>query len=161
MHAPGAARHPLVDRGGKGQVRGTNALPTTHRLSLKTPINAPTPTRTTCRASPKPGREVLGKRHGWGKGLGGFSRSPPQPYPNPPPEARSPPSDVRADGKRIPRREGGSVGLGSSYRVSRPRVLPVALLPRPLPPDPPLIPHHPAPCFRTSPSRDIRKRGAG
>ena len=43
--APGATWIPGVERGGGGQVRGTNAHPTT-QLSLATPNSAPAPTRT-------------------------------------------------------------------------------------------------------------------
>ena len=45
------------------------------------------------------------------------------------------------------------------YLISSPGVVALAYTPPPHTP-PPLL-HHPAPCFRTSPSRDIQKRGAG
>ena len=101
---------------GAGAGAGPNAHPTTHELNLKTPIDAPTPTRATGRAPPQKRRwaENAARQHGWGKGLGGFSRSLPQLYP-PPPKVCPPPSDVRADGRHGPWREGGSVGLGSGY----------------------------------------------
>ena len=45
--APGAAGFLGVERRGRGQVRGTNAHPTTRNLNLGTPSSAPVPTRTT------------------------------------------------------------------------------------------------------------------
>ena len=74
---------------------------------------------------------------------------------------RPPPSDVRAVGRRGPGKEGGTVGVGSGYKLSRPEASASGSTVYTTPPDPPPIPHHAAPDFRTSLSRDVRKSGAG
>ena len=103
--------------GGRGRYGvPTPTLPPTN-LTLKTPGNAPTPTRMLA------GLSLLGlspeRNTGGGRGLGGLAA----PYPNcaqPSPQGASPPSDVRAAGRRLPWREGGTVGVGSGFSTSSP-----------------------------------------
>ena len=104
----------LSGEAGRGQVQGTNAHPTTHSLNQKPPI-APPPVLLAGLHHKKVGGE-RGKQHRWGRGLGSLGA--PCPDSTPSPQGVSPPpSDVRADCKHGPRKEGGSVGLRKQAEV--------------------------------------------
>ena len=97
------------------------------------------PHRATDPALPKAGWE-RGKQYRWRKGLGRFSHSPPHLY-LPPTKAFHPPSNVKADGRHPSRFDWAVRGCCLSL---------CCLTPPPRPPP-----------LRTSPSRNIRKRGGG
>ena len=113
MHTPGAAQLSFLERRGGGRYKvPMPTLPPTN-LTKKTPNNSPT--CTTCRAPPK------ASSTGGGRGLWGFGRFPPQPFP---PAKVFPPPFGR--GHTLGWGEGGTAGAGS-LQFSRPR-LPLALL---------------------------------
>ena len=102
---------------------------------------------------------------GEGRGLGGLAA----PYPNPtplPPRCVPPPRDVRAVGRRGPGKEGGRVGVGSGYKLSRPEASAsgsTVYTPPPDPPPPSPIILHPIsghPCQRTS-GNQVQEDGGG